>query len=77
MWDTWKHKIIRTKERPSTLYRKTRQALHFPPKPNLEHIKAIKDNDDDNLFDSDEEEDGEEDENKVDDLYKNKPKAYA
>ena len=46
---------------------------NFPPKPYLEQIKAIKDETED-LFDSDEEVDGEKDESKVDNLYKNEPK---
>ena len=49
---------------------------NYPPRPNLAHIMAIED-DDNNIFTSDEEEDGEEDKNKIDKQYKNEPKADA
>ena len=47
----------------------------FPPKPKLDHIFAIKEDEGSNIFDSDEEED--EDDDNVDELYANEPKADA
>ena len=47
----------------------------FSPTPNLDRVIAIKDDEGSDLFDSDEEED--KDDNKVDELYANEPKADA
>ena len=47
----------------------------FPPKPKLDHIIAKKENEGSDLFDSDEEEDKNDDD--VDELYANEPKADA
>ena len=46
----------------------------FPLKPNLAHIMAIEDYDNVEVFTSYEEEDGKENENKVDKLYERGPK---
>ena len=63
---------LRAKEEGAPFYiLREDKNFSFPLKPNLYHIKAIKDHEDNNLFSSAEEEDGEEDEDEIDKLHEN------